>query len=27
LYSLAGEEKAHLASLGRFLEEKLGKRG
>jgi rhodanese-related sulfurtransferase/rubrerythrin len=27
LYALAGEEKAHLASLGRMLEEKLGKRG
>jgi sulfur-carrier protein adenylyltransferase/sulfurtransferase len=27
LYTLAGEEKAHLASLGRLLEEKLGKRG
>jgi rhodanese-related sulfurtransferase/rubrerythrin len=27
LYALAGEEKAHLASLGRLLEEKLGKRG
>jgi rhodanese-related sulfurtransferase/rubrerythrin len=27
LYTLAGEEKSHLASLGRLLEEKLGKRG
>ncbi len=27
LFSIAGEEKAHLASLGRLLEEKLGKRG
>jgi sulfur-carrier protein adenylyltransferase/sulfurtransferase len=27
LYALAGEEKAHLASLGRLLEEKLGPRG
>jgi len=27
LYALAGEEKAHLASLGRLLEEKLGKGG
>lgn len=27
LFTLAGEEKAHLASLGRLLEEKLGKRG
>jgi rhodanese-related sulfurtransferase/rubrerythrin len=27
LFSLAGEEKAHLASLGRLLEEKLGKQG
>ncbi|MFZ5447237.1 MAG: rhodanese-like domain-containing protein [Thermodesulfobacteriota bacterium] len=27
LFALAGEEKAHLASLGRLLEEKLGKRG
>ncbi len=27
LYSLAGEEKAHLASLGRLLEEKLGNQG
>ena len=27
LYDLAGEEKAHLASLGRLMEEKLGKQG
>jgi rhodanese-related sulfurtransferase/rubrerythrin len=27
LFALAGEEKAHLASLGRFLEEKLGQGG
>jgi sulfur-carrier protein adenylyltransferase/sulfurtransferase len=27
LFTLAGEEKAHLASLGRLLEEKLGQRG
>jgi sulfur-carrier protein adenylyltransferase/sulfurtransferase len=27
LYTLAGEEKAHLAALGRLLDEKLGKRG
>jgi rhodanese-related sulfurtransferase/rubrerythrin len=27
LFTLAGEEKAHLASLGRLLEEKLGKQG
>jgi sulfur-carrier protein adenylyltransferase/sulfurtransferase len=27
LFSLAGEEKAHLASLGRLLEEKLGQQG
>ena len=27
LYALAGEEKAHLAALGRLLEEKAGKRG
>ncbi len=27
LFTLAGEEKAHLASLGRLLEEKSGKRG
>ena len=27
LYTLAGEEKAHLASLGRLLEEKSGPRG
>jgi sulfur-carrier protein adenylyltransferase/sulfurtransferase len=27
LFTLAGEEKAHLASLGRLLEEKLVKRG
>lgn len=27
LFALAGEEKAHLASLGRFLDEKLGKQG
>ena len=27
LYALAGEEKAHLASLGRLMEEKSGLRG
>ena len=27
LYALAGEEKAHLASLGRLLEEKSGQGG
>ena len=27
LFALAGEEKAHLAALGRLLDEKLGKRG
>ena len=27
LYALAGEEKAHLASLGRLMEEKSGQRG